>query len=776
MRRTRAWVRPVALAATVAALALGPLTTATTAARATPTDPGGTGPTAGSTVTGATAGPTATGSTGSGSTATGPTAGSTATGSTGSAAATDAGTTEGLTVDITDIGPTVLGPDEPLEVRATVTNRTGTDATAPVAVLRVQRSTPISRSNLQRWLEPDSLFSTVQLARQELTAGLPAGSSATVTFTVPPEELPLGRTTGSWGPRGIEVEVDGGPGGAPAGADRSFVIWYPDLDVRPTPVGVLAPVGATAEELTAARGAGQSVASAASARVSPLLEALDQPGVTALVDPLLLADPGATGITLGDDAAAGAEPSAAASAVDPADDGTGTSTGDADRGTDPQVLRETLAALADGAGREVLVLPWADADVSALAHTDRTELIADAADRAAPLAAELGVRSDVVWPAEADQESVEAAADTGAAAVVLPDTALTPVAGLTYTASARAEVALGDGTVSAVLADEHASASLTGRLLPRVAAGSDEVTELDALTVRQYLLAQTAVVARERPSDPRPLVLALPRGYDGDAAHLGEVLAALADAPWVEPTTLTDLLDLDAPGLPRTELPTTIEGDGELGAAVLRDAATVEETAAALASITPDPQTLLEATATALTPVLSVAWRSDPAGRAGLVEHVEAELSSIGQAVTALPSSTVNLINASAQVPIHVRNDLAVDVVVQVVLEPSDPRLQAPEPVTITVPAGAEATAQVPVRAVGSGDLPVEVLLRTPTGEPFGVATELQVRARPDWENVGTGLAAGALALLLVGGIVRTARRGPRMDPSEPVPAPEDLG
>ncbi|MHB1288065.1 DUF6049 family protein [Georgenia sp.] len=731
MRQARAWARPVALVTAAGALALGPAITAGSAAASTAAG-----------VPVATPDPTVT-------------------------RTADPTPTDSLAVDITDIGPTVLGPDDALVVRATVTNPTDTDVAAPAAVLRIQRSTPISRSNLQRWLEPDSLFSTIELARQELAGPLPAEASATVVFTVAAADLPLSQSAGSWGPRGIEVRVDGGAAaGAPDGADRNFLLWYPDLAVSPTPVSVLAPVTASAGELTAARTNEESVAAAATTRVAPLLEALDHPGVTTLVDPLLLADAAATDlIPL---PPADAERPAAGAAVDAA-------------GTDPgaaaaAALRESLTTLTSTAGREILVLPWADADVSALAHAGRTELLTDALDRAAPLATELGVRADVAWPVSADQESVAAATATGAAAVVLPAAALTPTTGLTYTASARATVPLEDGTTQAVLTDEYASASLAGRLLPRVASGSDELVDLDPLTTRQFLLAQTAVIARERPSDPRPLVLALPRDFDGDATDLGEVLAALAAAPWVEPTTLSGVLDLEAPALSRTELPTAADAVGELDGAVLRAAASAQAQARVVASITPDPQGLLDAAETALAPVLSVAWRADPGGRAGLVEHVGAQLAAIGDAVTALPSSTLNLINASAQIPIHVRNDLGVDVVVQVVLEPFDPRLQVPESVTVTVPAGAEATAQVPVRAVGSGDVPVDVLLRTPDGEPLGAVTELHVRARPDWENVGTAVLAGALAVLLVAGIVRTVRRGPRMDPNEPVPVPEDLG
>jgi hypothetical protein len=67
----------------------------------------------------------------------------------------------------------------------------------------------------------------------------------------------------------------------------------------------------------------------------------------------------------------------------------------------------------------------------------------------------------------------------------------------------------------------------------------------------------------------------------------------------------------------------------------------------------------------------------------------------------------------------------------------------------------------------------VSVELLTPDGRSVGTPADLRVRARPDWENVGTAVVAGGLALLLVVGLVRTVRRGRRMDPDTPLPEEE---
>src|SRR5690606_41226491 len=93
---------------------------------------------------------------------------------------------------------------------------------------------------------------------------------------------------------------------------------------------------------------------------------------------------------------------------------------------------------------------------------------------------------------------------------------------------------------------------------------------------------------------------------------------------------------------------------------------------------------------------------------------------------------------------------------------PRDPRLVGDEEVTLEVAAQQSATAQVPVHAVGSGDVVVDVRLAAPDGSAIDEPTEIRVRVRADWETVGTAVVAGLLALLLVVGLVRTVRRGRR--------------
>ncbi|PFG39796.1 hypothetical protein ATJ97_2312 [Georgenia soli] len=705
-----------------------------------------------------------------------------------------------LDVEITDLGPPILRPDETLTVRGTIDNQTRKDAESPVLRLRLQRYTPVSRTALQRWMEPGSYSTTVVLAREELRS-IPAGASSTFSVEVTPEELGLSSGSATWGPHGVEAAVNDTAGTDLAGADRSILLWYPDVEVEPTPVSVLVPITPTAHERTEASLAGTTVGDAAAPRLLELLGAVDRPGVTAAVDgSLLAAPPGEVGTAVGAAAArGGGEPGG----DEATDDGGTPPTGDGTPGgtpesTDPpapaptsdgrtepppgwSALLDAVTTMGSASGREVAVLPWADADVAALAHTGSdAELARTTAEAAAAArAAGLGDAPVLTWPATArpDLETVAAGDAAGTDAAVLPVTAATPLDELTYTPESRADLVVGRGadphTVPAVLVDDRASAVLSGQMLPRVGSGEDGPVHLDPLDARQLLLADTAVISRERPSDPRAVVLALPRDQAGDEEGLADTLRTLLDAPWVAPTELSAVVDREAPELERGTLPEREVDPDEIGRGELAAMDATVARARSFASVTASPEQVVDPVVNALEPALSAAWRERPAGRADLLDRVAAQVTALDSRLVALESSTYNLINSSAGLPVHVRNELSTDATVEVSLRPSDQRLQVPGPVSLTIPAASQASVTVPVRAVGSGDVTVSVELLGPDGRTVGTPADLRVRARPDWENVGTAVVAGVLAVMLVVGLVRTVRKGRRMDPDTPLPEEE---
>ena len=95
-------------------------------------------------------------------------------------------------------------------------------------------------------------------------------------------------------------------------------------------------------------------------------------------------------------------------------------------------------------------------------------------------------------------------------------------------------------------------------------------------------------------------------------------------------------------------------------------------------------------------------------------------------------------------------------------VQPRSPRLVAESDVEVTIAARSTERVAVPVRAVANGDTEVVVTVRAPDGALLGEPVEVEVRVRADWETRGMLVVGAVLAGVLVVGLVRTIRRGPR--------------
>ena len=119
----------------------------------------------------------------------------------------------------------------------------------------------------------------------------------------------------------------------------------------------------------------------------------------------------------------------------------------------------------------------------------------------------------------------------------------------------------------------------------------------------------------------------------------------------------------------------------------------------------------------------------------------------------------MNLINKSADFPIRVRNDLAWDVNVTVTINPSDPRLKVRQSAITTIPAQTVTAVNVPVNAIGSGDIEVTYQINTADGTLLTISDDVLVRMRAGWEDAFTITVAIAFGLLFVIGLVRSVRK-----------------
>ncbi|MDO4259921.1 MAG: DUF6049 family protein [Actinomycetaceae bacterium] len=275
-----------------------------------------------------------------------------------------------------------------------------------------------------------------------------------------------------------------------------------------------------------------------------------------------------------------------------------------------------------------------------------------------------------------------------------------------------------------------------------------------ALDQQQILAALGAVIARQDDSGQQSLFLPLPRGIALDSGLAARANAVMS-SPWVQPASISQLAASTATDVERT--PVTEAPISQVATDALASLEQTLESAHALIAATEDPQAAMDSVeGTFLAPL---ATGTSDASRTGLVGRAEAEVDTLLHSVTVEPSVTINLINKSANFPVRIRNSLPWPVTVRVTLDPSDPRLSVVRPVDVTIPSESATTAEVPVAAIGSGDITVAYKVTTVDGFSLGDSDSVMVRMRAEWEDAATAVIAIVVAIAFVAGLARTIAR-----------------
>lgn len=637
-----------------------------------------------------------------------------------------------VSVTVTDVGPTTVAPDDTLTVTADVHNG-GTEAIDSVSVsLSIVRYRLSTESILTNWFTgQETLVTPTVIDRVALDEPVEPGDTRRVTLSALGDDLMLLAYPEASGPRGLIVEVTDGAGRSVA-LTRTFMLWYPTGTVEPVRVSLLVPV--TGPEPSPLEDTAWSTRIAAETadggRLANLLAATaGSRAVTWVVDPALVS------------AAAGAGSAGAAWS------------------------RDLLAA---SVGREVFALAPFDPDVEALATAGVSPLLTELPDADAAVQ---GWRTDLTLPVDdgADEEVLAAAVQADRGVVVVrsgfePTTGDGESSGSTVDAaqvlSGMTTVDTADGTATVLLPD----AGLSALLMATTSAGSP-------FESRQLLLSRLAIAAQQDESGPLHVLLASTRGWDPDPDAVSQLLDGLEDAHFVELEPVSALIGSSEQDVSRT-LATTSRSTGS----VLDQDALVrlsDQVAAVrtLASVAADPEELARGYLEAAAAVTSAAWRADADGRRAQLRAVDELGEELLSGISVVAGSDVNLISESGDLPVTVRNDLPQEVTVGVRLEPDDRRLSAESTAEVTIGASSSAAVAVPVTAIGSGNVHVEVQILAADGTVVSQPSSFTVRVRADWETRGTGVLAGLLIVALTAGVVRTilrGRRATRLAPATP--------
>ncbi|VEI13335.1 DUF6049 family protein [Trueperella bialowiezensis] len=389
-----------------------------------------------------------------------------------------------------------------------------------------------------------------------------------------------------------------------------------------------------------------------------------------------------------------------------------------------------------------LALPPYDADIAALVDAGRADQIPEG--------------DDVFLPAGLPSlESLEVAASKGLH-VLIPDAVYPPARQLTYTPSAV--TTLPDQHTPAIATHSVIGSAINGKF---VAEPGDAELDLDALDRRQVTVALSAVHQRQRPNDPRPIVVALERGATDEQFAAAQELLSI---PWVEPVGLTEISAGEPAPVERVFIDRSEPGPLTADALNKIDAELAKFDA--LSSIFPDGDNLSAKAREQASFLTGARWREDSVGLNKQISQIAPTPDQLS-AISVTTSSPINMISESSELPIPVTNGFNQPAKVTVHLDTPDNRLVATEAVEAELPPGTT-TVSIPVEAHGSGNIDAKVYVTNSAGDLVGSPDTLHVRVRADWESTGTVIIASLIGLIFVVGVVKSIRDGRRSEPIEP--------
>ena len=706
----------------------------------------------------------------------------------------------GVDVRINRLEPRVITAQNNVQVSGVVRNLTDKPIQNPSLDAYVQTYSPLTASDLSAYVTGKS-YQGRRVHTGTLEATIQPGAEQPFHMTIPFEDLPF-TSDFEWGPRGITVVVEGDEN---RGSDRSILIWDSAYSLEHTRVNVLLPWTSSTPRVTSDS---YSILSAAS--MSGVTFATDS---QTLVDELTVPEDRATSSASSSlptpsasSSEASASPSTSATSASPSPSSSATPRSEAEITADRHTRAAFLQTFFERT-RELVALPSNDADLT-LATTlnndtimkylvdsraqvpttlAKTQALLPSSSRSSASASASASASSSVSPSEASQSpspspSTEASPTQSSTAApklidnvswttsgswgkqslngqlgstfIAPPGELAPESEQNFTSMAKVQLSADGQTITNN--DDHSGESYTAlsSLSPMTDLLSWDAQSLDdELDTQQFLTAMTAMITRERPSLSRTLFVPLQRSSSLDETRLERVRAIL-DNRWVEGISFSDLMNSEATDIERTAVQDSPFSDSlrsEMSALGGAYAATLP-----LAGATEN----VDAARLRVDTTVSSALRADLGDQRSetIVSSIQS-LNTFSSSVSVESSNAVNLINKSANFPVRVRNSLPWPVNVEVTLLPGDPRLRVTSTSTATIPANSSSTVEVPVTAIGSGDIRVTYKVSTPSGTILDDSQKVLVRMRAGWEDAATVVMAVLVGLAFVGGIIRTVRR-----------------
>ena len=673
----------------------------------------------------------------------------------------------------------MLTDQSQVTISGTVTN-TGTRALdTPTLTVAMQSSTPVTQTELTAFfsgLTPPGR----RIATQALTSGLTAGGTAGFTVTVPRADLPLSDTF-DWGPRGLTVSAEAGDA---TGTDRTLLVWDSGYDVSPTVVDTLVPwtsdtsTGTQEEQdsvLTLARMTGVTLALDPQLLASSSDAATPTPTATPSASPTPSSSPGSAD----PEAQSGVTPSSAAQVMSTAREVIALPSWDSDLGALTLGKADSLLGLAlssrdsfdgstpdtDATGASATpspssgatapsASPSASATTSATPTPTTSPTPTGTSSTAPTPTVSAKIIHDVVWPTS-QSFGLQVLQRFRDQVVIAPPGTLAPTEELDFTPVTRVEVDTRTGQTSTNGSTDSTATVLTSRSAISDLLAWSPSSAADSLDAEQALTALGAIVTRERPNQSRSLLAVVPRGTKVDDGLVRRVRALTAQR-WIRQESFSQVASSETTDVVRQTVGNAAALDQSTSQAFSTLTASLSRIAP-LSRAVSDPEALTSGLEARALRMLSAT--ANPEERTSRATQLREQVDDYLSSVRAQPSVTINLVNKTAGFPVRVANNLPWAVKVRVTLSPSDPRLSVDRPTDTTIPAHSTKSVDVPVSAIGSGNIRVGLVVLTSSGTVLDDTQAVDVRMRAGWEDALTKTTAALLVVMFLLGMVRTVRR-----------------
>jgi hypothetical protein len=394
---------------------------------------------------------------------------------------------------------------------------------------------------------------------------------------------------------------------------------------------------------------------------------------------------------------------------------------------------------------EKWAMPYADADLSALARNDANSAFEQSITIAKPVLENnlgAGVKGVVALSpfGSTPPDVIGDSYAQGLTFSLVIDSAYSPIAGTLYTPTGLAEVNTNIGRKKILLNDSL----LSGTLNTQVNNAEETVA------FRQQLLSDTFLIANQI-NDPTRVVVVSPETYWSPTLESSLVITqTLTRAPWIRPVLLSELLNQEVSSVLRSEYQfTDLDLARELPSEHIDNIKRGQKLLSELAAIYSD-QTPIDGYAKAILQSSSNSFRANLRERENFTSSILNSLTENKSKVQILAQGSVVLPGEEGSIPITIANDLDQRILVRLAAK-SNPeiRFSADDLGLIEIEPGAKKGLTLESKVVGSGVIDVELQLLTPVGDDFGEPVIISVQSAA-YSQVATWIAGIAFVALIL--------------------------